>query len=47
MHIDYCVLYNCPVDEANCERKQEYGCAGCTEFREVPKMIFENSLRRW
>ena len=43
--VDYCALYGCPTYEASCDRKREYGCAGCTELRHIPKFLVDKM--RW
>ena len=45
--VEFCILYNCPISEADCDRKREYGCAGCTELREVPPETAERWKKYW
>jgi hypothetical protein len=44
--VDFCALHGCKTSEATCNRKAEYGCAGCTELRSVPKFLVER-FERW
>jgi hypothetical protein len=37
--VEFCILYNCPTSETVCDRKDEFGCAGCTELREIPNFL--------